>query len=147
MAEVLVLVEHAEGALKKVSSELLTAAARWVSLPRSSSAAPGTAAPLADALKAAGAQKIYVAESDVVDDYLVAPQVDVLASLVESASPAAVLFAASADGKEIARPARRADRQRACWSTSSRSRRATRACTRSSVAPTPSRRGRAATPR
>ncbi|HXR41438.1 MAG TPA: electron transfer flavoprotein subunit alpha/FixB family protein, partial [Acidothermaceae bacterium] len=48
------------------------------------------------------AAKIYVAEADFVNDYLLVPQVDVLASLVESASPAAVLLAANADGKEIA---------------------------------------------
>jgi len=64
--------------------------------------APGTAAPLVDDLKAAGAAKIYVAESDEVDKYLVTPLVDVLAALTESASPAGVLLAATADGKEIA---------------------------------------------
>src|SRR5690606_32683116 len=37
-----------------------------------------------------------------VPNYLITPQLDVLAGLVESASPAAVLLAASADGKEIA---------------------------------------------
>jgi electron transfer flavoprotein alpha subunit len=63
---------------------------------------PGTADPLVDGLKAAGAAKIYVAESDVAETYLITPSVDVLAALAESASPAAVLLAASADGKEIA---------------------------------------------
>ena len=63
---------------------------------------PGTAAPLIDGLKAAGAVKIYVAESDVVSDYLITPVVDVLAGLAESSAPAAVLLAATADGKEIA---------------------------------------------
>ena len=38
MAEVLVLVEHAEGALKKVTAELITAARSWASPPPSSSA-------------------------------------------------------------------------------------------------------------
>lgn len=101
MAEVLVLVEHADGALKKVTSELITAA-RVLGEPSAVVVgAPGTAAPLADALKAAGAAKIYVAESDVVDNYLITPYVDVLAELTESATPAAVLIAANADGKEI----------------------------------------------
>ncbi|ORV18160.1 electron transfer flavoprotein subunit alpha/FixB family protein [Mycobacterium celatum] len=102
MAEVLVLVEHAEGALKKVTSELLTAARRLGEPAAVVVGTPGTAAPLVDGLKAAGAAKIYVAESDVVDNYLITPQVDVLAALAESSSPAAVLLAASADGKEIA---------------------------------------------
>jgi electron transfer flavoprotein alpha subunit len=43
-----------------------------------------------------------VAESDVVDQYLVTPKVDVLNALVESASPVAVLVSATAEGKEIA---------------------------------------------
>lgn len=102
MAEVLVLVEHAEGAVKKVTAELLTAARKLGEPSAVVVGAPGTAAPLIDALKEAGAAKIYIAESDDVDKYLITPVVDVLASLVESASPAAVLLAANADGKEIA---------------------------------------------
>jgi electron transfer flavoprotein alpha subunit len=102
MAEVLVLVEHAEGAIKKVTAELITAARALGEPAAVVVGAPGTAAPLADALKEAGAAKIYVAESDDVDKYLITPVVDVLASLAESNSPAAVLLAASADGKEIA---------------------------------------------
>jgi electron transfer flavoprotein alpha subunit len=102
MAEVLVLVEHADGALKKVTSELITAA-RVLGDPAAVVVGkPGTADPLVEGLKAAGAAKIYVAESDAAENYLITPSVDVLAALAESASPAAVLLAASADGKEIA---------------------------------------------
>src|SRR6202012_6234311 len=102
MAEVLVLVEHADGALKKVSSELITAA-RVLGEPAAVVVGkPGAADPLVDGLKSAGAAKIYVAESDTAENYLVTPAVDVLAALAESASPAAGLLAASADGKEIA---------------------------------------------
>jgi electron transfer flavoprotein alpha subunit len=102
MAEVLVLTEHADGALKKVSAELITAA-RVLGEPSAVVVgAPGTAAPLIDGLKEAGAAKVYVAESDDAVAYLVTPVVDVLASLVETASPAAVVLAANADGKEIA---------------------------------------------
>jgi len=101
MAEVLVLVEHADGALKKVTSELITAA-RVLGEPAAVVVGkPGTADPLVDGLKAAGAAKIYVAESDTAENYLITPSVDVLAALAESASPAAVLAASSADGKEI----------------------------------------------
>lgn len=102
MAEVLVLVEHAEGAVKKVTAELITAARTLGEPSAVVIGAPGTAAPLVDALKEAGAAKIYVAESDDAESYLITPFVDVLASLVESATPAAVLLAANADGKEIA---------------------------------------------
>ncbi|MGU3498822.1 electron transfer flavoprotein subunit alpha/FixB family protein [Mycobacterium sp. C31M] len=102
MAEVLVLVEHAEGALKKVSTELITAA-RVLGEPSAVViGAEGTAAALTDGLKAAGAAKIYVAESADVDSFLVTPKVDVLAGLTESAAPAAVVIAASAEGKEVA---------------------------------------------
>jgi electron transfer flavoprotein alpha subunit len=102
MAEVLVLVEHADGALKKVSAELITAA-RVLGEPSAVVVgAPGTAAPLIDGLKEAGAAKVYVAESDDAEGYLVTPVVDVLAALVETAAPAAVVLAANADGKEIA---------------------------------------------
>jgi electron transfer flavoprotein alpha subunit len=101
MAEVLVLVEHADGALKKISAELITAA-RVLGEPAAVVVGkPGTAESLVEGLKAAGAAKVYVAESDDAESYLVTPFVDVLASLAESASPAGVLLAASADGKEI----------------------------------------------
>ena len=101
MAEVLVLVEHADGGLKKITAELITAARKLGEPSAVVVGKPGTAAPLTDALKEAGAAKIYVAESDDAENYLITPYVDVLASLVESATPAGVLLAASADGKEI----------------------------------------------
>jgi electron transfer flavoprotein alpha subunit len=101
MAEVLVLVEHADGAVKKITAELITAARKLGEPSAVVVGKPGTAAPLTDALKEAGAAKIYVAESDDAEDYLVTPYVDVLAALIESATPAGVLLAASADGKEI----------------------------------------------
>ncbi|MFD3812229.1 electron transfer flavoprotein subunit alpha/FixB family protein [Rhodococcus sp. NPDC058639] len=101
MAEVLVLVEHAEGALKKISTELITAA-RALGEPSAVVTGPaGTADKLQEALAAAGAAKVYAAESDIIEDYLVTPKVDVLAALVESTSPAAVLTAASVEGKEV----------------------------------------------
>ena len=102
MAEVLVLAEHSEGALKKVSAELITAARALGEPAAVVVGKPGTAAPLVDGLKAAGAAKIYVAESDDAESYLVTPVVDVLAGLAESAAPAGVIVAATADGKEIA---------------------------------------------
>ncbi|AIY46053.1 electron transfer flavoprotein subunit alpha/FixB family protein [Mycolicibacterium fortuitum] len=102
MAEVLVLAEHSEGALKKVSAELITAARALGEPAAVVVGKPGTAAGLVDGLKAAGAAKIYVAESDDAENYLVTPVVDVLAGLAESAAPAGVIIAATADGKEIA---------------------------------------------
>ena len=43
-----------------------------------------------------------VADGEGVDDYVVAPAAEVLASLVGRVSPAAVLVAATGEGKEIA---------------------------------------------
>jgi len=102
MAEVLVLAEHAEGALKKVTAELITAARALGEPSAVVVGTPGTSEPLVEGLKAAGAAKIYVAESADVENYLITPYVDVLAALAESATPAGVLLAAGADGKEIA---------------------------------------------
>jgi electron transfer flavoprotein alpha subunit len=102
MAEVLVLVEHAEGKLKTITNELLTAARTLGEPAAVVVSAPGTAEKLSDQLKAAGAAKIYAAESDDVENYLVTPKVDVLAALIESASPTAVVVASNAEGKEVA---------------------------------------------
>ena len=101
MAEVLVLVDHADGEVKKVTFELLTAARALGEPSAVVVGAPGTASKLTEQLGAYGAAKVYVAESEDAANYLVTPQVDVLASLVSSVSPAAVLVSASADGKEI----------------------------------------------
>jgi len=101
MSEVLVLVDHTDGEVKKVTNELLTAA-RAIGEPSAVVVgAPGTAAKIKEQLAAYGAEKVYVAESDDATNYLVTPHVDVLAALVEQRSPAAVLVSASADGKEI----------------------------------------------
>jgi electron transfer flavoprotein alpha subunit len=100
MAEVLVLVDHLEGEIRKSTFELLTAARTLGEPSAVVVGAAGTSGKLADALKAHGAEKIYVAETDSAD--FLSPEVAVLASLVESKSPAAVLIGVSADGKEIA---------------------------------------------
>ncbi|RCW45184.1 electron transfer flavoprotein alpha subunit apoprotein [Halopolyspora algeriensis] len=102
MSEVLVLVDHAAGEVRKVTLELLTAARRLGEPAAVVVGESGTAGKLADSLTAYGASKIYVAESAEAGQYLITPQVDVLASLVSSAQPAAVLVPASIDGKEIA---------------------------------------------
>ncbi len=103
MAEVLVLVEQdADGGLKKVTSELITAARALGTPSAVVIAGPGKADGALAGLAEAGAETIYVAESDDVVNYLVSPKVDVLASLAEEKGAAAVLVAANAEGKEIA---------------------------------------------
>jgi electron transfer flavoprotein alpha subunit len=104
MAEVLVLVEldPAGEGVRKTTLEALTAA-RVLGEPAAVVVgAPGTAARVRDALAEYGAAKVYVAESDEVDAYLVAPKAEVLAQLVGSAAPGAVVVPSSPEGKEIA---------------------------------------------
>ncbi len=102
MAEVLVLVDHVDGEIKKTTYEMLTLA-RTLGEPSAVVVGPtGTAAALAEGLAEHGAEKIYVAESDDVTSWLSTPQVDVLAALVERTSPPAVFVPAGADGREVA---------------------------------------------
>jgi electron transfer flavoprotein alpha subunit len=102
MAEVLVLVDSADGTVKKSTFELLTAARSLGEPSAVVIGAPGTAAALKDQLAEYGAGKVYVAESDDIADYSVAPAAEALAAVVEQASPAAVLVSSSPEGKEIA---------------------------------------------
>jgi electron transfer flavoprotein alpha subunit len=104
MAEVLVLVElnPAAGGPRKTTLEALTAA-RVLGEPSAVViGAPGTAAAVKDALAEYGAVKVYVAESEEIENYLVAPKAEVLAQLVAEKSPAAVVIPSSPEGKEIA---------------------------------------------
>jgi electron transfer flavoprotein alpha subunit len=104
MAEVLVLAElnPAGTGVRKTTLEALTAA-RVLGEPSAVVlGAPGTAAAVRDSLAEYGAAKVYVAESDDVENYLVAPKAEVLAQLVAEKSPAAVVIPSSPEGKEIA---------------------------------------------
>ncbi len=102
MAEVLVLVDSADGAVKKLTLELLTVA-RTIGEPSAVViGAPGVAAGLNATLAEYGAAKVYIAESDEIDGYLVAPKAEVLASIVSQAAPAAVLVASTSENKEVA---------------------------------------------
>src|SRR5690349_15789729 len=100
MSEVLVLVDHVEGEIKKATFELLTAARALGEPSAVVVGAPNTAGKLIDGLREHGAEKVYVAETDSTD--FLTPHVGVLAALVERVDPAAVLIGTSADGKEIA---------------------------------------------
>ncbi|MCI0686343.1 MAG: electron transfer flavoprotein subunit alpha/FixB family protein [Sporichthyaceae bacterium] len=100
MAEILVLVEHAEGTVKKVTLELLTKA-RALGEPAAVFVGPGFDA-AKERLAEYGATTVYVAEAADLTGYVVAPVAELLAKLVADQAPAAVLLASSADGKEIA---------------------------------------------
>jgi electron transfer flavoprotein alpha subunit len=103
MAEVLVVVEATQAfGVKKVTLELLTIARELGEPSAVVLGGSGAAAALTDKLAEYGAQKIYAAEGEEIDGHLVAPKATVLANLVKSVSPAAVLLASTQEGKEIA---------------------------------------------
>lgn len=101
MSEVLVLIDHVEGAVRKPTYELLTIAKR---LGEPSAVFIGPADKAAEAtekVKKYGAEKVYVVDDAPIKGYLVAPKAEVLQQLAEKASPAAILIPSSAEGKEI----------------------------------------------
>jgi electron transfer flavoprotein alpha subunit len=102
MAEVLVLVDHIDGAVKKPTLEMLTLAGR-IGTPSAVFVGPAAAAGAATkTLREYGAAKVYVVDDAVIRAFLVAPRAEALEQLVARAAPGAVLITASADGKEIA---------------------------------------------
>jgi electron transfer flavoprotein alpha subunit len=100
MSEILVLVDHVDGAVRKTTNELLTIARRlgepsavFIGSPSDDAVA---------ALKSFGAEKIYVVDDAEIKGYLVAPKAEALQQLVEKTSPGAVLISSNAEGKEVA---------------------------------------------
>jgi electron transfer flavoprotein alpha subunit len=100
MAEVLVYVDHVDGAVRKPTLELLTLARR-IGDPVAVHLGPG-AEDAAKTLGEYGAVKVLAADAPEFADYLVVPKVDALQAAYDAVSPAAVLVPSSADGKEIA---------------------------------------------
>ena len=102
MSEILVVVDHAEGAVKKPTYEMLTLAAR-LGEPAAVYLGPAEKnAEVAEAVKKYGASKVYAVDDAPLKGFLVAPKAEALQQLVEKSSPGAVLIASSAEGKEIA---------------------------------------------
>ncbi|MEE2046451.1 electron transfer flavoprotein subunit alpha/FixB family protein [Nocardiopsis tropica] len=99
MAEVLVLVDHVDGQVKKVTTELLTAARR-IGEPAAVWIGDGAESGKA-ALAEFGAEKVYVAPAEL-NDYVVAPKAELLAKLAQDKGAAAILVSATAENKEIA---------------------------------------------
>ncbi|MGC4756080.1 electron transfer flavoprotein subunit alpha/FixB family protein [Micromonospora trifolii] len=103
MSEVLVVVEATkEFGVKKVTLEMLTLARELGTPSAVVLGGAGAAEALSGKLGEYGAEKIYAAESDEIDGYLVAPKATVLAELVKRVQPTAVLLASAQEGKEIA---------------------------------------------
>ncbi|WP_431980377.1 electron transfer flavoprotein subunit alpha/FixB family protein [Streptomyces qinglanensis] len=100
MAEVLVYVDHVDGAVRKPTLELLTLARR-LGEPVAVHLGPN-AADAAKTLGEYGATRVLAADAPEFADYLVVPKVDALQAAYDAVSPAAVLVPSSAEGKEIA---------------------------------------------
>ncbi len=100
MAEVLVLVEHDDGNVKKVTHELLTLA-RSLGEPSAVVVGPGADAALAS-LAEYGATTVYAVDGDGALDHPVTPTVAALEAVLSQAQPGAVLVASGANGKEVA---------------------------------------------
>jgi len=100
MAEILVLAEHDGETVKKVTTELLTLARAHgePGVVWTGDGAAGGRARLAEF----GAAKVYVADGADYDGYVVAPKAELLAHLVAAKAPAAVLVAATSEGREVA---------------------------------------------
>lgn len=100
MAEVLVLVEHSAGDVKKVTYELLTLAR---SLGTPAAVAVGAVSDdTVSALAAGGAETVYVAAGSDFDEHVVAPKVAALQAALAASSADCVLVPATAEGKEVA---------------------------------------------
>jgi electron transfer flavoprotein alpha subunit len=106
MSEVLVLIDHVEGAVKKPTYELLTIAKR-LGEPSAVFIGPADqAADVTEKVKKYGAEKVYVVDDAEIKGYLVAPKAEALQQLAEKAQSdggvAAILITSSGEGKEIA---------------------------------------------
>ena len=104
MTEVLVLVDHVDGKVRKPTYELLTIAKRlgepsavFIGRPEAADGDDGVVA----AVKKYGAEKVYVVDDTEIKGYLVAPKAEVLQQLADKTSPAAILIPSTAEGKEV----------------------------------------------
>ncbi|MDQ4053251.1 MAG: electron transfer flavoprotein subunit alpha/FixB family protein [Actinomycetota bacterium] len=102
MSEVLVLVDHVDGAVSKPTLELLALAKRLGEPSAVFIGGSDQASGAAERLKKFGAEKVYVVDDAEIKGYLVAPKAEALQQLVEKTSPAAVLVVSNFEGKEIA---------------------------------------------
>jgi electron transfer flavoprotein alpha subunit len=103
MSEVLVLVDHVDGKVRKPTYELLTIAKRLGEPSAVFIGAASAADGVAEAVKKYGAEKVYVVDDAQIKGYLVAPKAEALQQLAEKVGePAAILIPSNAEGKEIA---------------------------------------------
>src|SRR4051812_22658269 len=106
MSEVLVLVDHVDGAVRKPTYELLTIAKRLGEPSAVFIGDSSKSSEVAEKVKKYGAEKVYVVDDAEIKGYLVAPKAEALQQLAEKTSGsgevAAILIPSSGEGKEIA---------------------------------------------
>ncbi|HET7174135.1 MAG TPA: electron transfer flavoprotein subunit alpha/FixB family protein [Nocardioidaceae bacterium] len=100
MTEILVVVDHVDGTVRKTTAELLTIARR-LGEPAAVFLGSGIDAGR-ESLRRYGAARVYVLDAAELTDYLVATKAEALAQLVEAKRPRAVLLTSSAEGNEVA---------------------------------------------
>ena len=100
MSNILVLVDHTAGAVRKTTSELLTIARR-LGEPVAVFIGEGVQDAL-PALGKYGATKVIALSDPDLTQYLVAPKAEALQQVAAKVEPAAILISSSAEGKEIA---------------------------------------------
>jgi electron transfer flavoprotein alpha subunit len=102
MSEVLVLIDHVGGKVRKPTLEMLTLAKR-LGEPSAVFIGPADqASAAAESVAKYGAEKVYAVDDAEIKGYLVAPKAEALQQLAEKTGPAAILITSSTEGKEIA---------------------------------------------
>lgn len=102
MSEILVLVDHADGTVRKPALELLTLARRLGEPAAVVLGAGDSAAAIAAKAAEFGAAKVYTADADAFATQLVVPKVDALTQIAKASGAAAVLVTSGGEGKEVA---------------------------------------------
>ncbi|HYH71699.1 MAG TPA: electron transfer flavoprotein subunit alpha/FixB family protein [Nocardioides sp.] len=102
MSEVLVVVDHVDGEVKKPTYELLTIARRLGEPAAVFFGSPEQGDAVAEKVKKYGAAKVYVVDDAQIKGFLVAPKAEALQQLAEKTSPAAILLPSSFENKEVA---------------------------------------------
>jgi electron transfer flavoprotein alpha subunit len=102
MSEVLVVIDHVDGEVKKPTYELLTIAGRLGEPAAVFFGSPEQGDAVAEKVKKYGAGKVYVVDDAQIKGFLVAPKAEALQQLAEKSSPAAILLPSSFENKEVA---------------------------------------------
>jgi electron transfer flavoprotein alpha subunit len=103
MSEVLVVIDHADGEVKKPTYELLTIARRLGEPSAVFFGSPDQGDAVTEKVKKYGAGKVYVIDDAQIKGFLVAPKAEALQQLVEKAGDvAAILVPSTFEGKEVA---------------------------------------------